>query len=168
MVLSNIRSSAEWEAMEQARRREKEEERSRIAAMTPEQRVADLQKCISESMDYVVKHTQLERYFRTRKLRNDGLRRYFDRDWYEQRSNLRKRIAEIMEKYLGTGDVILLSDQIDEEIVDKVYSEITSELIHSAEITHDQHFAENCKEYQKQRAELVAEVMRVFEVTKKK
>src|SRR6516162_2167636 len=96
MVLSNIRSLAEWEAMEQARRREKEEERSRIAAMTPEQRVADLQKCISESMDYVVKHTQLESYFRTRKLRNDGLRRYFDRDWYEQRSNLRKRIAEIM------------------------------------------------------------------------
>jgi hypothetical protein len=159
---------AAWEAMEQAALKRKEEERNRIAALTPEQRVADLEKCVSKRIDEVAEEVGEAIDSNASQFVNDRLPWSLNGDCYERESNLRSDIAKIMEKYLDSEDVID-GDEIGGEfdIVGDLVSEVISGMIHSVGVTYDTHFTENSEEYKTQRAELVVEVMKLFESRKR-
>jgi hypothetical protein len=120
---------ARQEAMGQAWKENQAEERRQIASLTPEQRVADLQKRISERIDELVGELQSEIDSNADKFVNKRLPWSVDRDHWDRGDNLQGDIAEIMEKYLG-GDKLIHSDEIDRDMVDELISDTITGVLH--------------------------------------
>jgi hypothetical protein len=169
MIAEHERKEAEekakWEAIRQAALKAEQEERNRIVALTPEQRVADLKERINKRLTSVVGDVEDSIDHNAEQFINDRLPWSIDGNRYDWKWELRSDIAKIVTKYIvdPSSEVEDVEGDEIEEVVDDFVEEVISGMLSTVDVTYDSNFAEESEEYRKLEAELMTEVMKLYE-----
>jgi hypothetical protein len=167
MIAEQERQAAEQkaksEAEQQARLDAAQKEWNRIVALHSEQKVAELMKHVSDTIS-IVRDVEDGIDHNAEQFTNDRLPWSIDGDCYEWASQLRSDIADIVTTY--TVDPSSEVEEVDgdeiEEVVDEFVGQVISRMLDTVHVTYDRNFAES-EEYRKLEAELMAEVMKLYE-----
>jgi hypothetical protein len=155
---------AKWEAIRQAALKAEQEERNRIVALTPEQRVADLKERISKTMNWVVVAVEDSIDHNAEQFTDDRLPWSIHGNRYDWKEELRSDIAKIVTKCIvdpSSEREDVDGDEI-EEVVDDFVEKVVSGMLSTVHVTYDRHFTES-EEYRQREREVVTEVMKLYE-----